>query len=200
MRAAREGVSMKSLPKEKRNSLILVGFLTIGIIAGLWFFLIEMQFSKLKDVSDRIIAAQTRQETMQRAIKNAVQIESDLHTESKRLASYENDMGSGDLYLWQINMIKNFKGDRPVEIPELLAGALTDCTLLPKFPYRQVIVTVGGSGYYHEIGKFVSDFENTYPFMRIVNLQMFPKSTQVQAEKERVGFKFEIVTLTKPGV
>jgi hypothetical protein len=190
---------MSALPKDKRNNLILVGIATLGAMAVLWFFLIESQFTRLKLAAEEIEGSRHRQEKIQKAVENAAQIEADLKTESKVLADYEAQMASGDLYLWQINMIKNFKGNRSVDIPEFARSQPTDCTLLPKFPYRQVSLTVSGSAFYNDFGKFIADFENTYPYMRVVNLQVFPNPTQVPENKEKVGFKMEIVTLTKPG-
>ena len=186
------------IPKEKRNSLILVGVATVSGVALLYFFLIGVQSAKIKEISDKIDSAQHQKERIESAVKNAAQIEADLKKESKVLAGLENDMAGGDLFLWQINMMKNFKGDRPVEIPELSAGSPADCNLLPKFPYRQVTLTVGGSAFYHDFGRFLADFENTYQHMRVLNLQVFPKPALSPADKEKIGFKMEIVTLTKP--
>ena len=186
------------IQKEKRNSLILVGVATIGGVALLYFFLIGVQSAKIKEISSKIESAQHQKEKIESAVKNAAQIEADLKKESKVLAGLENDMAGGDLFLWQINMMKNFKGDRPVDIPELSAGSPADCNLLPKFPYRQVTLTVGGSAFYHDFGRFLADFENTYPYMRVLNLQVFPKPAQSPTDKEKIGFKMDIVTLIKP--
>lgn len=186
------------IPKEKRNSLIMVGLGTVAVGALLWFVLIGVQTAKINEISAKIDGAKHRRELIESAVKNAALIQTDLARESKVLAGFEQDMATGDLFLWQINMMKNFKGDRPVEIPELSAGSPADCSMLPKFPYRQVTLTVGGSAYYSDFGRFLADFENTYPYMRVVNLQVFPKATMSQAEREKVGFKMEIVTLTKP--
>ena len=186
------------IQKEKRNSLILVALATIGVVALLWLLLIGVQTGKIKEISAKIETAQHTKEKIESAVKKAAQTEADLKTKSKVLAGLENDMAGGDLFLWQINMMKHFKGDRPVEIPELSAGSPSDCNLLPKFPYRQVTLTVGGSAYYNDFGRFLADFENTYPYMRVLNLQVFPKPTQSPADKEKIGFKMEIVTLTKP--
>ena len=186
------------IQKEKRNSLILVGIATIGVVALLWFFLIGVQSEKIKEKSAQIESAQHKKEKIESAVKNAAQIQADLNRGSNVLVQIEHDMAGGDLFLWQINMMKNFKGDRPVDIPELSAGSPSDCNLLPKFPYRQVTLTVGGSAFYQDLGRFLADFENTYPHMRVLNLQVFPKPTQSPADREKIGFKMEIVTLTKP--
>ncbi len=188
------------IPKEKRNSLILVGIAAVAVVALLYFFLIGVQSAKIKEISAKIESAQHRKEKIESAVKNAAQIEADLKKESKVLAGLENDMApaSGDTFLWQINMMKHFKGERAVEIPELGSGNAADCNLLPKFPYRQVTLTVGGSAFYHDFGRFLADFENTYPHMRVLNLQVFPKPALSPADKEKIGFKMEIVTLTKP--
>ena len=70
-------------------------------------------------------------------------------------------------------------------------------TLLPNFPYKQVSITVMGTGHYHDIGRFVADFENTFPHMRLQNFGMELLPSAGSAEQEMLTFKVEIITLVK---
>jgi hypothetical protein len=70
-------------------------------------------------------------------------------------------------------------------------------TLLPKFPYKQVVMTIIGTAYYHDLGKFIADYENEFPTSRIMNLDLSPASVQSADEKEKLAFKFDIVSLVK---
>jgi Tfp pilus assembly protein PilO len=67
---------------------------------------------------------------------------------------------------------------------------------MPNFPYKQVRLSLSGTGYYHNLGKFVSDFENTFPHMRLVNLAI--GTTDSSDSSELLSFHFDVVALVKP--
>ncbi len=194
---------MNKIPKDKRNKLILVAVGAAGVIAALWFFVISAQLASLKDVSKKISDSADNKRKMKRAVDNRTQIEADLKSDTKVIGDLENDMASGDRFAWMVRKIKEFTGSRLVQIPEFSEitkdNKEVECTLIPKFPYRQVSVGIGGSGYYNDFGRFVADFENTYPYMRIVNLQVYPNTPLSPLDREKIAFRMEIVTLTKPG-
>jgi hypothetical protein len=56
-------------------------------------------------------------------------------------------------------------------------------------------VSISGSAHYHDIGKFVADFENQFPTSRILNLDISPSSVTAADEKEKLAFKMDIVSL-----
>ena len=54
---------------------------------------------------------------------------------------------------------------------------------------------------YHEFGRFVADFENAFPYMRIQNIELDPaaaSNASAQSDQEKLAFKMEIVTLVNP--
>jgi Tfp pilus assembly protein PilO len=72
-----------------------------------------------------------------------------------------------------------------------------DVDLLAHFPYRELKVTVTGTAYYHDLGKFIADFENEFPHIRIVNLTVEPTASVTQNNSEKLTFSMEIVALVK---
>src|SRR5205085_8895855 len=114
------------------------------------------------------------------------------------LAAMEEDMASGDLYSWVINTLRKFKTDYKVEIPQMSGiTSPAEMTLIPSFPYKQVSITVMGSAHYHELGRFVADFENQFPHMRLINLGIEMVPVAGSTEAEMLTFKMEIITLVK---
>src|SRR3989442_11460202 len=107
---------MNKLSKEKRNQLILVILVTVLSLAGLWFGLISFQQRYLLDLAARKQSALTRQAKIERAIKNADQIENDLAEATKKLSELEDNMASGDLYNWMFQVVRNFRLPYKVEI------------------------------------------------------------------------------------
>jgi len=108
-------------------------------------------------------------------------------------------MASGDVYSWMLNLIRQFKVGYRVEIPQFSQQAeQKEMNLLPKFPYQQASLTIAGTAFYHDLGKFLADFENQNPYCRVLNLKIEPVPTQAGGEKEKLSFTMEIVALVKP--
>ena len=108
-------------------------------------------------------------------------------------------MVSGDPYSWVINTIREFKGAYKVEIPQFSPiSPQSDVNLLAKFPYKQVTLTLSGAAYYHDLGKFLADFENQFPHIRLVNLDITLNPNPGGGDIERLVFKVDMVTLVKP--
>ena len=188
---------MNAIPKEKRQKVILVAILTAGALGGLWFGLINLQNRGLEELARNIDGAQRKVETARKALAGAKQLEVELAAAAEKLNALENGMASGDLSTWVWNKVRQFKLSYRVEIPQYSTIVEADSTLLPKFPYRQVTMAIGGTGYFHDIGRFVADFENQFPHIRVQNLEIEPTPALVGAEKEKLSFKMDIVSLVK---
>ncbi len=182
--------------RRRQAALVLVG--TAAVLAGLWYVLVNAQYRRLTTLADKISAAQNQSESVRKALGAAKDLETKLTLASQRLDTIEADMASGDLYSWVVNVIRQFKTTHKVEIPQFGQPVEKETTLLPKFPYRQVSINIVGTAYYHDLGKFVAEFENRYPYARIQNLELEPAPTASGAEREKLTFRMDIVTLVKP--
>lgn len=191
-------MNWKKLPKEKRQHLILVVLGTLVILGGLGFGLIKHQYENLGILANKQVAAQQNLKKIEEAIKHASQIETDLTTASQTLASREDGMATGDLYLWAINTLKKFKLPYKVELPLVSPpSAPSEVNLIPRFPYKQATFTVGGTAYYHDLGRFIADMENEFPHLRVANLTVELNPSSVPGEREKLSFKMDIITLIK---
>jgi Tfp pilus assembly protein PilO len=185
---------MKWLPKEKRNPFIIVVLITAVILALIYFGLIHSQNAMLSRVADSRKSAGDKLLDMENAIKNAGLTASQLEAATHAISHAEEDMASGDLYSWTYGTMRLFKQQYKVEIPEIGHPEVGDVDLLPSFPYKQLRFTINGKAYYHDLGKFVADFENAFPHARVINLVIVP----VGIETERLSFSMEIIALVKP--
>ncbi len=191
-------MSFKKLPKEKRNNLVLVALLTCIALGGLGFGLIRFQYDNLKVIATDTADAHKKLKQMQDGIARAEQLETELNDLSKHLAELEEGMAPSDPYSWVYNTIRRFTLSYKVEIPVVNQPVVGETTLLPKFPYKQASLELSGTGFYHDIGKFIADFENQFPHIRIVNLTLDPMSGLVTEDKEKLEFKMHIVALVRP--
>jgi hypothetical protein len=153
------------------------------------------------------VQAREKVTNAKRRIEKEKQIQAELDLAGQGLKTIEDEMASGDLYSWLIVTLNKFRipYTNTVEIPNFSRETVAEVLLLPSFPYKAATFTIRGTAYYHDLGSFVADFENTFLHIRLLNLEMeplgLPNSGAVRAspdEEEKLSFKMEIVTLIKP--
>jgi Tfp pilus assembly protein PilO len=187
---------MNRISKEKRSQLILVALVVVAIIAGLWFGVIRSQQDDLHTLAQKKSEDMNQLAQIGDTIKNSDRSKKELVVVSNELMVAERDMPTGDLYLSLVNTIRKFNHNHNVQISQFNpTGGDTPVSLLPRFPYRQVTVSISGVAHYHDLGKFVADFENEFPTSRILNLDLSPSSATAPEEKEKLSFKMDIVSL-----
>ncbi len=199
---------MARLSKEKRNRLILVIMLTIAIGVGLWYGLITTRKERLEEAKGAIRAAIDKLEKAKALVKQADKAEAQVATAMNRLKVVEDSMASGaDHYTWAIKLFEEARARHEVKIIETTRPVKGDVGLLAQFPYQAAIFTVRGTGHYHDFGKFLADFENSFPYFRVQNLSLVAGSDSVVGPEtptaatgvENLSFRMEIVALIKPG-
>ena len=188
---------MKRLSREKRNQLIIVILVTLAILAVIGFSLIRPQYDSLSKIAkDRKVAA-SKLQSIKHAITNSEAIANEWNETTSALAHTEEDMASGDPYSWTYDTIRHFKQSYKVEIPEVGHPTIGELDLLPSFPYKQIRFAINGTVYYNDLGKFIADFENSFPHSRIVRL-VVESAASKDSNSEKLSFKMEIITLVKP--
>lgn len=193
---------MNKLSKEKRKQLVFVALGTLGVLAGIWLGLIRAQQRSLGTIALAREDAQRKLQRMETDVRNIGQLASDLADATNHLAALERGMASGDLYNWVIDAVREFRLKLPykVEIPEFSPiDGPRDVSLFPSFPYKQASLTVRGSALFHDFGRFLADFENQFPHIRVQNLTLEPVAGAFGADKEKLAFRMDIVMLVKPG-
>lgn len=191
---------MSRLPKVKRDQLILVGMGTLLVLALIGIGLIRPQYADVSAISAQISASRNHLQSMDQTIKKTDAISSQLADLSYTLGQAESDMASGDPAQWIYNTIRDFKEHYKVDISVNSQLSMGEVDLLPHFPYKQLKVSVGGTAYYHDLGKFIADFENTFPHAQITDLTLEPVSgTDATGDNsEKLAFRMDIIALINP--
>lgn len=189
---------MNKLSKAKKQQIALVLLAAATIMAGLWMFVIKSQYQRLEAIAKKTAAMQEKVNKGEMLLKKADQVEADLEADAKALEEIENGMASGDIYLWLINTVNRFNASQKVTLVDFPRETVGEVGLLPKFPYKAATFPVRGTGYFHDIGRFLADFENSFPYVRIQNLDLTPAGKSTADDAEKLNFKFEIVALVKP--
>ena len=186
---------MNLLPKnqQQRNQLVLTLVVALILIGGLGFGLIRPQYVKLSGIEKQTADVQARLKTFDTSIQLSDAVSNELISVTSELSTDEQDMATGDIYAWTIDLIHHFKANYKVDVPDIGQPSVSDVDILPHFHYKQLKFTIRGTGYYHDLGKFIADFENKYPHMRVVNLNLSP----VGGDSEKLAFSVDIVALVK---
>jgi hypothetical protein len=187
---------MNRLSKEKRNQLILVLLGTLFVLGVIGFAVIRPQYSSLDNIARTKKAELVKLQQIKDTIKKADETANKLADTSYSLVQAENDIASGDVFAWLNDSIRRFKITYKVEIPTISQPAVGDVDLIPQFPYKQARISLNGVAFYHDLGKFISDFENTFPHMRVINLTVEPANAG-GADAEKLSFRMDIVALVK---
>jgi hypothetical protein len=199
---------MARLSKEKRDRLILVIVMTVAIGVGLWYGIITTRKERLGEVKVSIRAAIDKLEKARKLVKQADKADSQLVAAVEKLNEVEDTMASGvDHYTWAILLLEKARTRHEVKIIEVTRPVKGEVGLLAQFPYQAAIFTVRGAGHYHDFGKFLADFENSFPYFRVQNITLSPGLDSVAGPdtptagtgEENLAFRMDIVALIKPG-
>jgi Tfp pilus assembly protein PilO len=183
--------------KDKRNQLI-VTLVIIGALLSLFVFgVIRPQYKYLATAAKNIAAEQANLQKIKEAIKKNDTTGEQLAEITAQLQHAEEDIASGDIYAWTYDIMRRFKRGYSVNIPTVGQPIITDVDILPQFPYKQVKISLNGSAYYHDFGKFVSDLENTFPHMRMINVTLEPL-TGSDPDSQKLNFRADVIALVKP--
>jgi len=183
--------------KEKRTQFIFLIFCTLVVLGLLGLTLIRPQYEALSKIDKSKKAEQSKLKNITDTIKKAGDAATQLSNTTANLPYLEADVASGDVYAWTYDTIRRFKASYRVDIPTIGQPSIGEVDVLPKFPYKQVKVNVSGTAHYHDLGKFIADFENTFPHVRVVNLTIEPASPTGEGS-EKLSFRMDIVALVKP--
>jgi Tfp pilus assembly protein PilO len=190
---------MNRLSREKRNQLIVVVALTMVALGLIYFFLILPQKNGLQQLASAKTDAEKKLQQYEDIIKKADETATNLQLVAATLATGETDIASGDIYAWTYDTLRRFKTIYHVDIPNIgQPSEVMAVDLLPGYPYKQIKLNLTGTAFYHDLGKFIADFENTFPHMRLVNLELEPSPGATGAESaEKLGFRMDVVILVK---
>jgi len=192
---------MNIIPKdrEKRTQFILVILGTLVVLGLIGFLLIRPQYQTLSKIHKTVSNERNKLEKIKDTLKKAGDTTAQLSSVTSNLSSAEEDMASGDIYAWTYDTIRKFKAAYRVDIPTISQPSVGDVDVLPQFPYKQARVTISGTAYYHELGRFIADFENTFPHIRVVNLTIEPVNAG-ESGNEKLAFRLDVVALVKPNL
>ncbi len=196
---------IKALSAEKKQHLVAVAMGTLLGICAVYFLLIGPGREDLAKLSIQTAEAEKKYADADRLVKRAQTVQEELEKLEERLAGVEAGMVQSDPVQWIRSTEIKFRSQAPykVEIPNFPFRGQGDMGMIPDFPYKAANYLFSGTAYYHDLGRYLSDWENQFPYIRILNLEITPEdagplSIASDEDRERLSFTFEVSVLVKP--
>ena len=201
---------MNKLSKEKRDKLVLLCILIIAVLGGLYTFVLGAQKDQLADLESQITGVKSKLDKAEVLVRSSDKIEMRLAEGKKLVESRQEKMAPPGQYYWFLKLIDQFRKDEKLDtsfIVDITQPEIVDSGLLPKFPYKAASFGLRLNGHYHDVGKFISSVENSFPFFRVQNVRMARyagatgKQTGIKMDSSegKLTVELRIVTLVKPG-
>jgi hypothetical protein len=193
---------MTKISKDKRDKIILTGFVTVAVSVGIWLLVIKAQAQTVKDVRAEASKSRDQLNRGRATLTTQARVDQEFEEASRKLKQREVAMAApNDMYSWLIQTLNTFRQGYKVEIPQFGRELPTEVGIFPKFPYRAALFHVKGTAYYHDFGKFLADFENAFPYIRVQNIELYPAGETLGGtaeSREKLNFNMELLTLVKP--
>ncbi|MBM3880247.1 MAG: hypothetical protein FJ387_11095 [Verrucomicrobia bacterium] len=188
---------MNKLSKEKRDRLIVVGFLTATLSFGIWYLLVSPLQGMQADNAKRLGELEEQIAAARWLATKAVSFEEDLQKAQTRLEAIEETMpGQGFVYERLFGIVQGAAQQAGLTQEKDSTVLETDTDLLPDFPYKSAEMAFELVGWYHQLGRFLAELENKNPFLRFQVLAIQNDGATAAAEKLRL--KLKVIALVRP--
>jgi Tfp pilus assembly protein PilO len=189
---------MSKLPKDKRDKMIAVAMATIVISAAFGYLVIKPQRATLAAALADVQKSQDQLARGNATLATKEKVNQQFDEATRNLARCETAMAApNDMYSWLIQTLNTFSEGRHVDIPQFGRELPTEVGIFPRFPYRSALFNIRGTANYHDFGKFLADFENSFPYIRVQNIELDPAA---EAGREKLNFRMELLTLVRPAL
>lgn len=203
---------MTKLSKDKRDKLTMVGVSTLAVVAIIYFYIISAQKETLQELELKIVDVKDKLATAERWQRMSATINEDLQSMRKVLDAKGESMAPVDKFKWFYGTIERFLPSYEVTLLDISrTPEISNVGLLPKFPFQFATFAVKFNGHFHDFGKFLADFENHFPYLRVQDLELKPEfmnetgpsDFEVQTQTrgaEKLGISLKVVTLVQPSI
>lgn len=188
---------MNNLTKEKKQQLGVVAMITVALLVGIWFGLVNAQQKRRADILGKTEGVKKQLAEADTLLKKEDEIADALDRADQELRDREATLPPlSSAFQWMIGVANaSIKPDSSLaNFITSAPGNAGDVGILPSFPYKAVTYSVSLSGFFADFGKFLADFENERPYLRVQNLTLIPASALPGDEK--LTFNFDVVSLT----
>lgn len=159
--------------RDRLNRIILVVVLTGMAVAGLYSTLISWLNHRTRQESALLAESGRRLGELDRALRDTREITLKAKLYSAVLQQWRLSVPQGAAYRWLLRELERVAKTNGVTEFTLGGVSADDTVDLPSdLNYQGVKGTVVGVGAYQQLGMFVADFENAFPFNEVMGLTL----------------------------
>ncbi len=205
---------MSKMSKDKRDKLILVIIAGVGVVSVLYFLVITDQKDELNSLGLKVDALRAKIVSSEKTHKRQVAVQENLDLQRKILTEKQEEMPRpGQDQRWFLNMMEDRRNRFGLEFGDYKSPDIIYPGILPEFEFSAISFPVIWLGAYADFGRFLADFENSFPYMRVelTSISVEPrlatggleplgqasKTSAAPAEPWKLRFTFRVVSLIK---
>jgi len=171
---------MNKISKDKRDKVILACILFLGLGGLLYTFVLGYQKDQLASLHKQSLVLRDRASKADALIRSAPLIEANLKDNQKLLDTRLESMApQGQYYYWFLKLMDQFREEErlnPAFIIDITPQPeFIEAGLLPSFPYRAASFGLRVNGHFQDIGRFIADLENNFPYFRVQSVRLTPQ-------------------------
>ena len=190
---------MPNLSPQKQTQLVGIAAGILIFVAGYWYAFIQPQGKLIEDQEKKVAEVRSKIETAKRNSQMLHRFEDEYNRSKAALRAIEILMPSGDVYRWMVQAFESMQKTNWVMILNIDPPKLGEVEIPPVIPYSTALFNVTGVGYFHDIGLFLANMENSMPFVRLQSLELKRASLADTGgvDREQLSFSMELLSLIK---
>jgi Tfp pilus assembly protein PilO len=205
---------MNKLSKEKKDKLILTCIACVGVIAVLYFLVITDQKREIEQLNGKIAQLKSKRDIAAKQVKRLPEMQAEVEKQKAILVQKQLDMQKPEAdHVWFLHIMEKMREQYGLGLDEIKPPSPIDPGVLPKFPFRAVELRVSMLGDYTVFGRFLADFENRYPYLRVEIMSISPErggagtrtaealsNPSAPKEPTQLRFNYRVIALVKTPV
>lgn len=196
---------MNSWPPGTRNRLVFVLLVGVGVLMLIWFGVGSPLQARLKIANGKADLARMQLQLAQAGQDKGPYYRAMVEERTEEMKNLESTMAETPNVLgWAYGTMTPYFKVHNITASTWDRTVLSDVDVPPEVPYQLATIGVSGMAHFHAFGKFLADFENSFPFMKVksVTLQTvapgFVDLVQEPEDQERLRFRLEYQILALP--
>ncbi len=195
---------MTKINKTQRDQLIAVAMGSAAVIACLWYLVVLAQNKQLAFADANCVKMRNTLKLASDKVRQADAVSAELARNLDALRQREAGLApEREPFSWMAETLRTFWSPgndihhyKSVAIADIKPPEITDKGVITGFPYKWAKFHITGEGHYHDFGKFIADFENAFPYFRIVDLDIAVPA--LRRDADMLSYTFDIVTPQVP--
>ncbi len=161
---------LRNMPKEKIQQLVLVAIFTLIGVSAMMVFWISGLKSELTNSSGKIKGLEPQIEDIERKMKADALNEPLRRQLVSFVETQRASMATGDLFAWAVREMTLFAERHPVRMTSVRPGMSTTHPIFSNHEVYTFHLELQGA--YDAIGRFIREFENTFPTAQIRSMEL----------------------------